>query len=229
MTEPRSQYLFHYTPKFEFLQSSLRHGFWPRYCEEDYSALFQEPGQRFWLAFPVVCFTDIPPAAAMDHMDRYGMYAIQLSKDYASHADPQSMLYVLAGSRIAAHFKDQILANGRRPTSPDAIANPLFRLLPFVKLTPGSQRSRNDREAWEVQAFEDEMEWRYLAEVPELPVVADYGTAGFVKEHDNEKSRSHPLAVAQKYIEAVFVLTCDELALLQTEFPGLNGKIQVRT
>ena len=206
-SEPRSPYLFHYTPKFEFLQSSLRHGFWPRYCEEDYSALFQEHlGQRFWLAFPVVCFTDIPPAAATDHMGRYGKYAIQLSKDYASHADLQSMLYMLPGSRLAAHFKDQILANGRRPTSPEAMANPLFRLLPFVKLTPGSQQSRNGSEAWDVQAFEDEMEWRYLAEVPELRVIDDYGTAGFVKEHHNEESRSHPLAVPQEYIEAIFVL-----------------------
>lgn len=80
-----------------------------------------------------------------------------------------------------------------------------------------------------MQAFEDEMEWRYLAEVTELPFVESYCTAGFVEEERHHRmSRGHCLAVPQEYIEAVFVLALEELSLLENEFPSLTGKIRVR-
>jgi len=234
--EARSQYIFHYTSKFDYLLSILRDGFWPRYCAEDYSPIFWDHiGQSFWLAFPMVCFTDLPPAVAGEHREKYGHYAIQLSKDFIPKADLQHVIYVHRDSRLGRHFKATLRPDGGRIQLDSVSQNPLLPLLPFVKVTPWAQKSRDPgrnpdpdgKVWWELIAFEEEMEWRYVPELPNLPGLAG-SSDDFVPPAQQAATAAHRLQFDPVYVESVVVLTPEEKQKIEAEFPHLSGKARIR-
>ena len=78
MSKPKSNNLFHFTRNIDFLMSILKHGIYPRYCLEDTAWL----GLDFHMAYPIVCFCDIPLSRINEHTEFYGSYGIGLSKDW---------------------------------------------------------------------------------------------------------------------------------------------------
>ena len=78
---PKSHTLFHFTDKIETLKLILMNGFWPRFCLEDVSWL-KYPDFDF-IAYPMVCFCDIPLSRVNEHVSFYGEYGLGLTKDWA--------------------------------------------------------------------------------------------------------------------------------------------------
>jgi len=135
---PKEQCLFHYKENPEYFFDMLCSGIWPRFCEEDFTWLVGTP---FFVAFPVVCFCDIPLEAAADHRDTYGHYAISISKCFAESFDINPMWYLQEKTKIMEHVASQIKKGSRFELDK---VDPTWRtLLPFLKPTIGFQ---NDRE-----------------------------------------------------------------------------------
>ncbi len=85
-----SQYLYHFTPKLEYLAGILSKGFLYRELKEDVplrgfksDPLAQIPELvRHVFSWEAVCFCDIPENALFRHSQQYGEFGIALKKDW---------------------------------------------------------------------------------------------------------------------------------------------------
>lgn len=86
----RTSSLFHFTKKLDVLKSILRTGIVPNFCKEDLS---YEDRKRI-VGVPMVSFCDIPLTRTSGFKQRYGEFAIGLSKDWAIRNKINPILYV---------------------------------------------------------------------------------------------------------------------------------------
>ena len=97
--------LFHFTPKFEYLQSILKSGFQFRQCREELplsgyrSSVLDRIGLVQHIHHPyVICFCDLPLSASEDHRRQYGQYAIAMTKEWGMQNEVTPIRYVHAHS-----------------------------------------------------------------------------------------------------------------------------------
>lgn len=88
---PRASSLFHFTKSLDVLQSILQDGFWPRYCLEDVQ--WQRHAGHEFVAFPMVCFCDIPISRIDEHVGFYGSYGIGLTKQWGIRNNLNPVIY----------------------------------------------------------------------------------------------------------------------------------------
>jgi hypothetical protein len=221
--EPKEQSLFHYKEKPEHFYDLLRRGIWPRYCEEDFTEFLKTP---VIIAFPVVCFCDIPLKAAGEHRSTYGDFAVSISKRFAGSLDINPMWYLQQGTTITRHVVSQLKKNAR--FSLDAIGNEFRPLLPYLKPALGCQAARNTQEpSTEVKVFEEEMEWRYSpCQLANNWKVSD--SSGFVKSDDviHNLSEAFRLKLNTNQIEDVIVPNAEHFERVKREFPDLSDKVR---
>ena len=88
--------LFHYTREWNTLLSILQEGLYFSYSYDDFGLEF--------IAIPMICFCDIPLSRNQEHTDRYGDYALGISKDTLIDTLPHGwwgpVNYTLSGSAI---------------------------------------------------------------------------------------------------------------------------------
>ncbi len=89
---PKSHTLFHFTKSSETLHKILLGGFWPRYCLEDVRWLEYE--EFDFVAYPMVCFCDIPLSRIDEHVEFYGEYGIGVTKEWAESIKATPIQYV---------------------------------------------------------------------------------------------------------------------------------------
>lgn len=70
--------LFHFTKEKNTLINILKTKFYPRLCLED-NFIFSKESTK--MAYPMVCFCDIPLSQINNHAATYGKYAIGLKKE----------------------------------------------------------------------------------------------------------------------------------------------------
>jgi hypothetical protein len=152
----KAQSLFHLTQEFNTLKSILKSKlFWPRYCLEDYSWLFPRP-----LAFPMVCFCDIPLARLRNHVISYGHYGLALTKEWGITSGLNPLLYINGKSpfceRIKAAFNSILMPNGNviGKGIPSA-----FSFISYMKPHAGKDMKLPERPQ---KTFYEESEWRYV-------------------------------------------------------------------
>lgn len=97
--KPKSHTLFHFTKGVEILKSILKNGFWPRYCLEDTTWYTNSETQ---IAFPMVCFCDIPLSRLDEHVRFYGEFGIGVSKSWALSNDCCPATYLPRNSQISS-------------------------------------------------------------------------------------------------------------------------------
>ena len=73
--------LFHFTKKYDSIKSILNDKFKPFFCVEDSSYMFEE-SRNMIIAYPMVCFCDIPLERILVHRGLYGDYGIGLKKEW---------------------------------------------------------------------------------------------------------------------------------------------------
>jgi hypothetical protein len=220
--QPRDHRLFHYTSHIEHLRDMLTNGLWPRYCVEEFEWLL---GNFTCIAFPVVCFCDIPIPAASSHRERYGHYALAIHKDLAGDHDINPVWYIQEDSSVAEHLA-ALLEHQVRVTL-DTIPPAIKPLLPFLKSTIGAQPDRwAARPATlEILSFEDELEWRHTPSGLTHTWKFDY-TRDIVTDADHQNSLGHRLVLDHSEIESVYVPTQAEADSLAAQFPTLAGRIE---
>ncbi len=89
--KPRSDNLFHFTKSIDILESILKNGFYARYCLEDIRWL--NSNEDKFIAFPMVCFCDIPLSRATEHTEFYGSYGLGLTKDWGIRNNLNPVVY----------------------------------------------------------------------------------------------------------------------------------------
>lgn len=86
-----SDYLFHFTRKFENLISIIENGFYPNYCLENWVTIDDNLPQ---IGIPMVCFCDIPEQFILPHKLKYGNYGIAMEKKWGIEKRITPITYV---------------------------------------------------------------------------------------------------------------------------------------
>ncbi|MEL7893553.1 abortive infection system antitoxin AbiGi family protein [Vreelandella neptunia] len=159
--KPKSSTLFHFTKSNETLKLLLKGGFWPRYSLEDVSWLGSE-GVNF-VAYPMVCFCDIPLSRVDEHVKFYGEFGIGLTKEWAMSNGMTPVHYISPNSDIPAIYSNLVnllATTDDQDNSLDGGWGVLRHLLAYTKPIEGnivvaSELIEKD--------FHQESEWRFIA------------------------------------------------------------------
>ena len=163
-----SNTLFHFTNSGEKLISILKHEFKPRYCLEDMGTFVKDSLYAEELAFPMVCFCDIPLSKIKHHLSFYGNFGIGLSKEWGVKNKISPLTYVNNESALLKFINNNILAcegkvfNGH-PEIDEIWINTL-NMIRYFKPYEG-KFWRNGKYLDGVR-FYDEREWRYIPDMP---------------------------------------------------------------
>lgn len=157
---PKSNALFHFTKSMETLKHILRGGFWPRYCLEDVSWLGYEDFD--YVAYPMVCFCEIPLSRISDHVDFYGSFGIGLTRQWAEKNGLNPVFYVSGGNNIAGAFRafNELATIKDNNDLTDSLKTVMREFLAFSKPTIGKMLYEDKPIE---KLFYQESEWRYVA------------------------------------------------------------------
>ena len=141
--------LFHFTPKFEYLQSIIESGFQFRQCREELplsgyrSCIFDQLGVVRHVHHPlVICFCDLPLSASEDHRRQYGQYAIAMTKDWGRMNEVTPIRYVHAHSPdFTSETYDKVLD---LPFHLQKHGHDLFKLLSHVLAASGDAEAPSE-------------------------------------------------------------------------------------
>lgn len=182
----KSNSLFHFTPKEEYLLDILENGFWPRYCFEDIEWLIpkdlknelkKQEEDNFWetltkelikhnissIAYPMSCFCDIPLSKITAHTDFYGSFGLGMKKEWGIRKGLNPIFYLSDNSIIPNLIRNFILKNIPADAinllfSNELSPNTTLQLMKFLKPLRGRMKV-NGKEV--TKNFDEECEWRY--------------------------------------------------------------------
>ena len=163
---PKSNTLFHFTKSPETLKHVLRGGFWPRYCLEDVGWLGYSTYE--YVAYPMVCFCEIPLSRIADHVDFYGEFGLGLTREWAETQGLNPVFYTARSSQVPAAFKEVsthagMLADDEKQA---AAFNSARYLLAHTKPTSGKMHLNGGPVD---KVFYQESEWRFVPRSPKFP------------------------------------------------------------
>ena len=168
--------------KDEYLEGIIdKMTIFPRYNYEylDYINL-QYCGERIKrIAYPMICFCDIPLHQLAPHaegrkdFEGYGKYCIALSKAWGEQKGLQPILYVNEVSELAKQFECSFnaaleLANHSQQEDKlsDKMSDGLFELLKYMKPNFGKMEKMKDGKSGSCEKnFHDEKEWRFIPSI----------------------------------------------------------------
>ncbi len=185
--------LFHFTPSLDNLLSILKNTFYPRYCYEDFD-LVDSPPQRFCdVAFPMVCFCDIPLSQLSVHINTYGSYGLGLAKEWGIRKGLNPVIYFSKNSLLAKNIE---ILTDVFVWQNDPLASAFGETMFYFKPYKGTFY-RGGRAVKSNVRFYDEHEWRY---VPSGKTLRSQKNYGFLQLESYQDSSS--LAQANKELEA---------------------------
>ena len=186
MATIKSNSLFHFTPKEEYLLDILENGFWPRYCSEDIEWLIpknfkneleKQEEDNFWetltkelikynissIAYPMSCFCDIPLSKITAHTDFYGGFGLGMTKEWGIRKRLNPIFYLSDNSIIPNLIQSFLLKTApidfwKSIQSEKTNQNTIIQLMKFLKSLRGKMKV-NGKEV--TKNFDEECEWRY--------------------------------------------------------------------
>ncbi|MDD2468393.1 MAG: abortive infection system antitoxin AbiGi family protein [Desulfobulbus sp.] len=166
MAAPKSTTLFHFTKSLDVLKSILKTGFIPRFCLEDIKWIGLKDD---FIAFPIVCFCDIPLSRITDHVKFYGQFGIGMKQDWAIDKGLNPVIYVSQKSHLAALFKKSTdTAIIAQTAELDGSHRDNMRsIIGYSKPLVGDMRLKGQSVS---KTFFQESEWRYLATNKKMPL-----------------------------------------------------------
>ena len=156
---PKSNTLFHFTKTSESLKGILKNGFLPKYCLEDTKYLTLD-----YIAYPMVCFCDIPLSRIYEHTEFYGGYGLGMTKEWGMKNALAPILYTPIEG-ILSDFANYLLSLDMKDTKGESTTEQLdlsehfFRLISMIKpisgnMVVGGKVIEKD--------FYQENEWRFV-------------------------------------------------------------------
>jgi len=211
---PRSNSLFHFTNNETFLFDIFKSGFWPRYCLEDIE--WQGFPKFEFVAFPMVCFCDIPLSRITEHTELYGSYGIGLTKEWAERNSLNPVIYISPNSGLSEsilanmNFAAQSCENIEENETNNQLDESRF-LVAHIKPTHG--KMLKEGKPFE-RDFYQESEWRY---VPRNNQILTHLTHEEFKDTDsidisNYKSKKYcSLKITPNDVAYIFVPTDSDI------------------
>lgn len=165
--------LFHFTKKYDNIKSILNDKFKPFFCVEDISYM-QKEGGNMTLAYPMVCFCDIPLERIAVHRKNYGHYGIGLRKEWGKNNGFSIVSYSFPESDKSSAYRVLVDYYIERCTDFNDDSNKHFRnafsiILMTTKPYEGKTFNKVDKR-WSdknVRLY-NEREWRYIPLVDKL-------------------------------------------------------------
>lgn len=174
----RTTSLFHYTKKIEILKSILKEGLIPNYCYEDLSY----PNNDRGIGVPMISFCDIPLSKTDSFIERYGNYAIGLTKEWADKKRINPILYAKDNNiltslsfykSVEVHYRDELKKYGENlnEISFDLSPGPKPQIVSFFNYH-NTHKANVSIHGMVKKYYDDvrkqinyeENEWRYLVE-----------------------------------------------------------------
>ncbi|GMM85162.1 abortive infection system antitoxin AbiGi family protein [Pseudoalteromonas sp. MTN2-4] len=194
----KSRNLFHFTPKLEFLESILENGFYPRFCLEDASTL--DYYKQDFIAYPMVCFCDIPLSKINEHTLFYGSYGIGLKRSWGNKNRLAPVIYSSVDSPIndlaRSLVKKMLIDN------PDGLQEEVDakNLLSLIKPIEGKMIIDNKEV---LKEFYLENEWRFVPN--NLSAIPKNSFSALRDQGNKELESTEPLKFTIDDIQYVFL------------------------
>lgn len=229
---PKSNTLFHFTKSRETLKLILKNGFWPRYCLEDVSWLGYDTHD--YVAYPMVCFCDIPLSRISEHVGFYGEFGIGLTRQWAELNGLNPVLYVAGENKVTASFRELNEHANKASTDANRDASKVTMRYLLAHSKPTTGKMVIDGKPVD-KLFYQESEWRYVPK--DTKIDAYLKKANFDNpdslEASNVKTKDHCLIkFGPRDIKYIFVKTDadipDVINFIQVEldqYPGVDQKI----
>ena len=200
MIAPKSQSLFHFTRTPEVLESILENGFFPRYCLEDISWL---PLDDDHMAFPMVCFCDIPIGRISEHTSFYGEYGLGLTKQWGLKNNLSPIAYTHSTGGISELLRYLINTDNDKLLPDEDLRDEIFERIykQHSLMKPISGKMLIGGKAIE-KDFYQESEWRYTPEGSNVIFQDDFDKD---KHTRNAEMQASKLEISPADIKYVFV------------------------
>lgn len=232
--QPKSETLFHFTKNLSFLKDILKNGFWPRYCLED-ANWYNSEVENFCIAYPMVCFCDIPLSRVDEHVNFYGNYGIGVSRHWAEANDLSPVIYIRQDSKQLKAL-DRLIENNIDNQHYEGAADDINVLLANIKPTEGQMYVSDNFVAKE---FYQENEWRYSpvgsnkdAEIRPWLLEEEYRKKVTLDEENSKSKKASSLKILPPDIKYLFVKTDNDIPNLVNyiqseldEYPSHDVKI----
>lgn len=207
MSRISSNTLFHFT-ELDYLIGIFENNFIPRYCVE-YS--YSSDGGIMKMAYPMVCFCDIPLSQISNHIDNYGHYGIGLSREWVIKNKLNPIIYIQKESFL--HIKIENILNSNWETAKAVPLqqivedrNGLIYFMMHIKPYEGFQIRNNIKK--DIR-FYDEREWRFIPDIKkiegeELHIIPD----NYTKEQimaKNETLKMYPIIFEPKDVRYIII------------------------
>ncbi len=229
--KPKSDTLFHFTKNSDTLKLILKNGFWPRYCLEDVSWVNVDDVD--FVAFPMVCFCDIPLSRVSEHVKFYGEFGIGLSREWALSNGLNPIHYISSASGVPEAYRHlaSLLDDGTGDSSIEGWVV-LRYLLAHAKPIQGNMVINN---ALIEKIFHQESEWRYLAKnesVKDFIQKTEYNNDEYLAGRNAEAKKHSMLKFSPKDIRYLFVKNDSDIPNIinfiqseMDEYPSADLKI----
>lgn len=215
--EESSNYLFHYTDKLENIVSIMTEHFKPFFCVESIEFLGFTKSLINEMAYPVVCFCDLPLSRQKEHKVKFGDYGIAMNKQWGIDNLVTPVIYSHKKSMTALSLRLLIdMANQIQEKLPDEFGkfrNAVSILIMYYKAYEGRSYIKKEKKfAERPTRFYNEREWRYLPfEVDGLNWNLE------VDQHQNDDTLSKENDIIQKKNRLKFGLNDIEFLFLKKE------------
>lgn len=162
-----SNTLFHFTNSKTSLLRILKYNFMPRYCLENTDYLKGRAIEKIEMAYPMVCFCDIPLSKIKNHLDTYGNYGIGLKKTWGYRNSLSPIIYTRKGARTSDNLKN--LINWSKKNLPHLNEQSQIEIRSFLSdifmfTKPYRGKMYRDGE-YITRRFYDEREWRWIPQI----------------------------------------------------------------
>lgn len=229
---PKSNTLFHFTKSRDTLKLILKNGFWPRYCLEDVGWLGYDTHD--YVAYPMVCFCDIPLSRIADHVGFYGEFGIGLTRQWAESNGLNPILYVAGENSVSASFRELNEQAHKHTEAKHKDASKVTMRYLLAHSKPAQGKMVVDGKPVD-KLFYQESEWRY---VPKSKKIHAYLVKSEFENVDkllsgNNLTREHCIIkFGPKDIKYIFVKSDSDIPdivnFVQAEldtYPGVDQKI----
>ncbi|HUX61888.1 MAG TPA: abortive infection system antitoxin AbiGi family protein [Ignavibacteriaceae bacterium] len=219
-----SDALFHFTSQPDFLIGILQNEFQPRYCLE--SIDFKTKNIK--VAFPMVCFCDIPLSQIKNHLDTYGYYGIGMKKSWAEKKKLNPILYLRQKSRLTEKINMLFVNTQHNDFDNSALLKKskeeIRDLLRYVKPYSGDFQ-RTEKIIKDV-IFYNEREWRYIPQLPndKRYLKEDEFNDNLTRANANSAIQSFQLSFEPDDIKYVFVKKESEIPVMVAALKRIKSK-----
>lgn len=207
--QPKSQTLFHFTKSVEFLKGILASGFYPRYSLEDAQALHMGLD---YIAYPMVCFCDIPISRIAEHTGFYGEYGLGMTREWGIKNGLQPLLYASPGGKLSqlVRFMDGVTesmdkARGELKELKEAVNVQKYDIIPMIKPIAGTMLIGGKPVE---KDFSQENEWRYVPDHEHILFKGDFASR---KDQCNKDMEAKKLAFVPSDVRYVFLRSDSEV------------------